>query len=109
MRTERAAAIDAGTPDVARGDADPHYLRNLLSALQLARAGDFTVRLSSDQVGLQGKIADAFNDIIACNQRMAQQLEQVGQTVGREGKTRPACGLASPQARGAGWSCRSTG
>src|SRR5262249_56602203 len=34
------------------------------------------------------KIADAFNDIVATNQRMAQQLERVGQVVGREGRTR---------------------
>ena len=35
-----------------------------------------------------GKIADTFNEIVAANQRMAQQLERVGQVVGREGKTR---------------------
>src|SRR5450631_544226 len=35
-----------------------------------------------------GKIADTFNEIAAANQRIAQQLERVGQEVGREGKTR---------------------
>ncbi len=35
-----------------------------------------------------GKIADAFNDIVAANQRMAAELERVGQAVGREGRTR---------------------
>ena len=63
-------------------------LSQLLHALQLVRVGDFSVRLPGDQSGLFGKIADAFNDIVAANQRMAQQLEKVGQTVGREGKTR---------------------
>ncbi|MGE0118737.1 MAG: HAMP domain-containing protein [Dongiaceae bacterium] len=52
------------------------------------RVGDFSVRLPGDQTGLTGKIADTFNDIVAANQRMAQQLERVGQVVGREGKTR---------------------
>jgi HAMP domain-containing protein/CheY-like chemotaxis protein/signal transduction histidine kinase len=63
-------------------------LRDLLHALQAVRVGDFSVRLPGDQTGLVGKIADTFNDIVAANQRMAQQLERVGQVVGREGKTR---------------------
>ena len=35
-----------------------------------------------------GKVADTFNEIVAANQRMAKQLERVGQGVGREGRTR---------------------
>ncbi|RAI45441.1 HAMP domain-containing protein [Rhodoplanes roseus] len=52
------------------------------------RVGDFSVRMSGDHVGLAGKIADAFNDIAATNERMAKELERVGEAVGREGKTR---------------------
>ena len=52
------------------------------------RAGDFSVRMRCEQEGIVGKIADTFNEIVAANQRMAQQLERVGQVVGREGKTR---------------------
>ena len=37
---------------------------------------------------MPGKIADTFNEIAAANQRIAQQLERVGEEVGREGKTR---------------------
>ena len=69
-------------------EGDRKYLRTLLQALQAARAGDFSARLPTDQVGLAGKIADAFNDVVSANERMAQQLEQVGQIVGREGRTR---------------------
>src|SRR5215204_381555 len=36
------------------------YLRNLLSALQLVRGGDFSVRMPGDRVGIEGKIADTF-------------------------------------------------
>ena len=64
------------------------HLHELLHALQAMRVGDFSVRLPGDQTGLAGKIADTFNEIVAANERMAQQLEQVGQVVGREGKTR---------------------
>jgi CheY-like chemotaxis protein len=62
--------------------------RRLLHALQAMRMGDFSVRLPGDQTGLAGKIADAFNEIVAANQCMATQLEQVGHVVGREGMTR---------------------
>ncbi|HWK37442.1 MAG TPA: HAMP domain-containing protein, partial [Hyphomicrobium sp.] len=52
------------------------------------RSGDFSVRLPGDWQGLWGKVADTFNDIVAANERMSQQLDQVGQLVGREGKTK---------------------
>ncbi|HEY6601900.1 MAG TPA: HAMP domain-containing protein [Xanthobacteraceae bacterium] len=69
------------------GGASPE-LYDLLNALQSMRVGDFSVRMAGGQVGLLGKIADTFNEIVAANERMAQQLERVGQVVGREGKTR---------------------
>jgi HAMP domain-containing protein/CheY-like chemotaxis protein/signal transduction histidine kinase len=65
-----------------------HGLNELLHALQAMRVGDFSVRMAGDRVGLIGKIADTFNEIVATNQRMAQQLDRVGQVVGREGRTR---------------------
>jgi HAMP domain-containing protein/CheY-like chemotaxis protein/signal transduction histidine kinase len=65
-----------------------HGLTELLHALQAMRVGDFSVRMAGDRIGLIGKIADTFNDIVATNQRMAEQLERVGQVVGREGRTR---------------------
>ena len=70
----------------ANGKTDP--LQDFLHALQAMRAGDFSVRMTGDHLGIEGKIADTFNEIVAANQRMAQQLERVGQVVGREGKTR---------------------
>jgi hypothetical protein len=67
--------------------ADVHAVE-LLEALQAMRLGDFSVRLPSHHTGLAGKIADTFNDIVAANERMAKELEHVGQVVGRDGKTR---------------------
>jgi HAMP domain-containing protein/CheY-like chemotaxis protein/signal transduction histidine kinase len=69
---------------------------DLLRALQAMRVGDFSVRMAGDQVGLGGKIADAFNEIVAANQRMAQQLERVGHVVGKEGKTRQRVKFGPP-------------
>jgi HAMP domain-containing protein/CheY-like chemotaxis protein/signal transduction histidine kinase len=65
-----------------------HGLNELLHALQAMRVGDFSVRMAGDRVGLIGKVADTFNEIVGTNQRMAQQLERVGQVVGRDGRTR---------------------
>src|SRR5438552_1060823 len=70
-------------------------LHELLHALQAVRTGDFSVRMAGHETGLFGKIADTFNEIVANNQRMAQQLEHVGQLVGREGQTRHRVKLGS--------------
>jgi HAMP domain-containing protein/CheY-like chemotaxis protein/signal transduction histidine kinase len=60
----------------------------ILSSLQCMRNGDFTVRLPGNWTGLAGKIADTFNDIVAANQHMAEELKRIGQVVGKQGKTR---------------------
>src|SRR5579872_6134166 len=60
----------------------------LLDALEAMRMGDFSVRLPRGYDGVAGKVAEAFNEIVAANERMAEQLETVGLVVGREGKTR---------------------
>ena len=59
-------------------------LISLLHALQAMRRGDFTVRLTDLHDGILGRIADTFNDIVAANEGIANQLEEVGQTVGRD-------------------------
>ena len=78
----------AEAPDGLVNAAPASELHDLLHALQAMRVGDFSVRMAGSQVGLLGKIADTFNEIVASNERMAQQLERVGHVVGREGKTR---------------------
>src|SRR6266478_2773757 len=66
----------------------PDDLALILASLQTMRDGDFSVRLPVAWVGLEGKIADTFNDIVAANEQMAGELNRVGQAVGKEGKTR---------------------
>ena len=60
----------------------------VLTTLQAMRDGDFSVRLPGDWIGLEGKVADTFNEIVAANQQMAQELRRIGQVIGKEGKTR---------------------
>ena len=82
------APVPAVTPDVSTNGSGSVDLHALLHAMQAMRVGDFSVRMPGDQAGLMGKIADTFNEIVAANERMAKQLDRVGQVVGREGKTR---------------------
>jgi hypothetical protein len=80
------ALNEAPAPEL--NGSEPGELRELLHALQAMRVGDFSVRMAGDQVGIMGKVADTFNEIVAANQRISHQLERVGQVVGREGRTR---------------------
>jgi HAMP domain-containing protein/CheY-like chemotaxis protein/signal transduction histidine kinase len=66
----------------------PEYLSVILECLQTMKNGDFSVRLPVTWTGLPGKIADNFNEIVIANEQMASELKRVGQTVGKEGKTR---------------------
>src|SRR6185503_13690515 len=58
----------------------------LLATLQSFKRGDFTVRLPVGLPGIDGKIADAFNDVVELNQRMTAELERVSRAVGKEGR-----------------------
>ncbi|WP_313166723.1 HAMP domain-containing protein, partial [Massilia oculi] len=58
----------------------------LLDALMALRAGDFSVRLPHDWTGVDGKIADAVNDIVATHGKLAGAVEQVSVAVGLEGR-----------------------
>jgi HAMP domain-containing protein/CheY-like chemotaxis protein len=83
-----AAASLANTQSANLNGGEALELQELLHALQAMRVGDFSVRMAGHRVGVMGKVADTFNEIVTANQRMAKQLERVGQVVGREGKTR---------------------
>ena len=58
----------------------------LLAALRTLRNGDFRVRLPEGKAGVEGAVAETFNDIAELNQRMAQELRRVTRAVGREGR-----------------------
>jgi HAMP domain-containing protein/CheY-like chemotaxis protein/signal transduction histidine kinase len=83
---EGTKAVSNGPPPPVVSDSP--FLQDLLAALQAVRGGDFSARMPGKSIGLEGKIADVFNEIIEANQRFSSQLERVGEVVGREGKTR---------------------
>jgi len=60
--------------------------RQLLAALRAFRKGDFSTRLPATGNGVPAEIADAFNECIELNERLAQELERVSIVVGRDGR-----------------------
>src|SRR5947199_348242 len=78
--------------------APAEELSALLNALTALRKGDATVRLPATWTGLQGKVADAFNDVVEQNANMAAELARLRQVVGKEGKLKQRASL--PEARG---------
>ena len=85
---DEATHSNGGGTAIAVAESGPADLSVVLAALQTMRDGDFSVRLPGSWTGLAGKIADTFNDIVGANQQMAQELNRVGQVVGKEGRTR---------------------
>src|SRR4029077_5081363 len=80
-----SAALSAAA---RRNGTEAPDLYELLHAMEAMRAGDFSVRLSRDRQGPMGRISVLFNEIVAANQNMAQQLERIGKSVGEQGRTR---------------------
>ena len=58
----------------------------LLKSLRAFRKGDFSTRLPLDLTGIDGEIAEAFNDIVELNQSLARELERVARAVGKDGR-----------------------
>src|SRR5438046_2467933 len=80
----------SGTATIPRigvhGDGRDAFSDGLLMAMLSFRDGDFSVRMPSNLVGVEGKIADAFNDIVAFGDRRARETVRVSKLVGKEGK-----------------------
>ena len=58
----------------------------LLKSLRAFRKGDFTTRLPLDLTGIDGEIAEAFNDIVDLNQGLSRELDRVARAVGKDGR-----------------------
>ena len=100
MASRRSASTQTRvlvTPQSA--ESDP-FLASLLTEMLDLNEGDFSARLPRDLTGVNGKIADAFNDLaMACGRRSAE-IARVTQSVGRSGKLKQRLHVAG--ARG-GW------
>jgi HAMP domain-containing protein len=79
-RSERSAGKKS---EKGQGSREANILLKTLIAF---KKGNFRVRMPVDLVGVDGKIADALNDILDLNQRMVNEFDRVSRTVGKEGK-----------------------
>ncbi|HXE46790.1 MAG TPA: HAMP domain-containing protein, partial [Ramlibacter sp.] len=57
-----------------------------MAALTDLKKGNASARLPQDWTGVFGKLADAFNDVVAENVRMSHELARLSRVVGKEGK-----------------------
>lgn len=81
--------------DVTQADViDP---RLLLKSLRAFKNGDFSVRLPTDQIGIAGEIADAFNDTVKMAAGLTDEMERMSTVVGQEGRTSQRAKLRNAQ------------
>jgi HAMP domain-containing protein/CheY-like chemotaxis protein/GAF domain-containing protein len=102
-------AIDGVLPSHRSDESDDAHesgdvrRRLILSAMVAFRNGDFTVRLPMDWEGLDGRIADAFNDAIASEEHITRDIIELSHIVGKQGRLKQRATL--PAAIG-GWANR---
>jgi len=63
-----------------------NFKRQLLARLTCVTEGDFSARLPSDLTGLDGKLADTFNQVAARMERFGENVSRLRNEVGRKGK-----------------------
>ncbi|TDC64912.1 response regulator [Micromonospora sp. KC207] len=76
---KHSVAADPSAPDPSA------LLRELTAALRRVRGGDLKVRLPR-RAGGAGEVADAFNDVVALQERQHLDLRRISRVVGRDGR-----------------------
>jgi HAMP domain-containing protein/signal transduction histidine kinase/CheY-like chemotaxis protein len=71
---------------IARSITPTNEMTVILGALNALRRGDAGVRLPASWLGVSGRVADVFNEVVERNERMASELERLSRVVGKEGK-----------------------
>ena len=74
--------------------------RHLLSALRAFKRGDFSVRMPLNLTGVDGEIAQAFNDVVELEEAKAAEIARVADQVGKEGRIGQRMSLPGA---GGGW------
>ena len=94
---------DAASVDDAKAELDSDVdLEALLGALISLRKGDFSVRLPCDWVGVEGKVADTFNDVMDQLEGMTNEVDRISRVVGKEGKIKQRASSTSLRGSWAG-------
>src|SRR5581483_1419154 len=88
LENEAARSSGSNGTAVAVAEAPQADLSVVLGALQTMRDGNFSVRLPGSWPGLAGKSAGTCAEMVSAYAQRAQELQRVGQVVGKEGRTR---------------------
>jgi HAMP domain-containing protein/CheY-like chemotaxis protein len=83
-----ARLASRGNARGADGSNGASFEVDLLQAMLAFRNGDFSTRLPIGWTGVEGKIADAFNEVVAMSERRAREAAHVARVVGKEGRLR---------------------
>ncbi len=75
----------------------------LLKALRAFKRGDFSARMPLHLTGIDGEIAEAFNDVVELNEALVAEIARIGDKVGSEGQIAQRVSL--PGAAGAWGEC----
>jgi hypothetical protein len=85
---------------------EPHHhtaearLRKILSAILAFRDGNFGERLPTEWPGTEGRIAEAFNQVIGNEERIAREVARMSTTVGKEGRIKQRMSVPGRSAAG---------
>ena len=101
---EAVSALDAITSssEVETAPSEAR-LRKILSVIMAFRDGNFSERLPTDWAGTEGRIAEALNQSISHEERIAKEVMRLSVTVGKEGRLKLR--ISDPGAVG-GWADR---
>src|SRR5207237_10515389 len=75
----------SGESTAARHEGDA-FPRQVLATLLDFRNGNFAVRLPSGLPGIEGRIADVFNEIATISARRASEIARISHMVGTAGR-----------------------
>ena len=80
--------------EIHSADSADTRSRVILNAMVAFRDGNFSVRMPSDWSGIDGRIAEAFNQTIDHEDRMFREVNRLSITVGKEGRLKQRMSLA---------------
>jgi len=90
--TPSAAILGNGKParrkarHIRLTDSPESHEKLILAKVVAFRDGDFSARLPTDWDGVEGQIAEAFNQTIARKERILKEVTRLSATVGKEGR-----------------------
>src|SRR5688572_26607545 len=94
-----STAVSKSALQVGNGESADRA-RQMFAAMVAFRDGDFAIRLPTHWEGVDGRIAEAFNEALSHEDRITREITRLSVTVGKEGRLRQR--MSVPGAVG-GW------